>query len=277
MQQQQQLQLQQQQQPLAQQQPQATTQPPVSIPPQAQQPLNLTQGNHPASPANTLPKPQTPRHILVGPVNLNADQLAKLRSELDVVQGNMKVFNEMLNELNPGKENKDDWDLLRDLNSTCQNMQKRIVELIEKVANEEVTNELLRVNDELNNLFVRYERFVKKRTQTGTPRKDKSEEQSLIDLNDDNTPVCGAAAITGMMKDLNVRKTATKEPAAGAVARPVGDADFDMFAQARSMSFDKSQSTYKENVNTDPSLLAKQDLPLSDSKEVNISNIYVYL
>lgn len=102
--------------------------------------------------------------LSAGPANLSTEQLVKLRGELDVVQGNIKVFHEMLNELIPGKEHPDDWSLLCDLNTTCQSMQKRIVELIEKVANEEVTNELLRVNDELNNLFERYERYDRKRT-----------------------------------------------------------------------------------------------------------------
>lgn len=39
-------------------------------------------------------------------------------------------------------------------------MQQRVVELISHVNNEEVTEELLHVNDDLNNIFLRYERWA---------------------------------------------------------------------------------------------------------------------
>uniref|UniRef100_G1NTF9 Target of myb1 like 2 membrane trafficking protein n=1 Tax=Myotis lucifugus TaxID=59463 RepID=G1NTF9_MYOLU len=94
----------------------------------------------------------------------NAEQIARLRSELDIVRGNTKVMSEMLTEMVPGQEDSSDLELLQELNRTCRAMQQRVVELISHVCNEEVTEELLRVNDDLNNVFLRYERFERFRS-----------------------------------------------------------------------------------------------------------------
>lgn len=81
-------------------------------------------------------------------------------------------------------------------------MQERVVDLIGKLANDEMTAELLRINDELNNLFLRYSRYTKNKTQVpastilaqaighppnneSTPALTKREADSLIDLSDD--------------------------------------------------------------------------------------------
>lgn len=42
-------------------------------------------------------------------------------------------------------------------------MQQRLVELISKLPNDGLFEELLRINDELNNLFLRYSRWEKNR------------------------------------------------------------------------------------------------------------------
>lgn len=42
-------------------------------------------------------------------------------------------------------------------------MQVRILDLIGRVTHDEITAELLRINDELNNLFLRYQRYQKNR------------------------------------------------------------------------------------------------------------------
>jgi hypothetical protein len=48
-----------------------------------------------------------------GPVALNPAQMAKLRSEFDIVQQNCKVFSEMLTEMTSGAEHPADEELLK--------------------------------------------------------------------------------------------------------------------------------------------------------------------
>lgn len=46
-------------------------------------------------------------------------------------------------------------------------MQTRLVELIEQLPSDEITAELLRINDDLNNIFLRYGRWEKNREAGG--------------------------------------------------------------------------------------------------------------
>ncbi|KAI5623165.1 TOM1-like protein 2, partial [Silurus asotus] len=108
--------------------------------------------------------PPVPTVQLSGPINPTLEQISRLRSELDIVRGNTKVMSEMLTEMVPGQEDPSDHELLQELNRTCRAMQQRIVELISRVSNEEVTEELLHVNDDLNNIFLRYERYERFRS-----------------------------------------------------------------------------------------------------------------
>ncbi|KAG9267680.1 TOM1-like protein 2 isoform X2 [Astyanax mexicanus] len=131
--------------------------------------------------------PQVPNLHMSGPINPTPEQICRLRSELDIVRGNTKVMSEMLTEMVPGQEDPSDHELLQELNRTCRAMQQRIVELISRVSNEEVTEELLHVNDDLNNIFLRYERYERfrsGRTAQGVNNGVLSEatEDNLIDL-----------------------------------------------------------------------------------------------
>ncbi|XP_054714407.1 TOM1-like protein 2 [Uloborus diversus] len=120
-------------------------------------------------------------------VSIHPQQMEKLKKELEIVRGNMRVFGEMLTELTPGKEHQSDLELLQDLCKTCQSMQSRIVELLDKVGNEKITEDLLQVNDDLNNLFLRYERFEKKRVtvdKSSSLPQPAAESKPLIDLDE---------------------------------------------------------------------------------------------
>lgn len=103
---------------------------------------------------------ELPHQVAAG---ASPDQIGKLQSELDIVSMNMTILSEMLTELKPNQESPADHKLLIDLVATCKEMQARIVDLIGKVSNDEITAELLRLNDELNNLFLRHQRFEKNR------------------------------------------------------------------------------------------------------------------
>ncbi|XP_063961546.1 TOM1-like protein 2 isoform X1 [Lytechinus pictus] len=117
-----------------------------------------------------------------GPATFTPDHMTKLRRELDLVLGNVRVMSEMLTEMQPGQENPDDLQLLQELNQTCRTMQKRVVQLLSEVTHEEVTGELLRVNDDLNNMFVRYDRYERYRqsqAQTNQPSQPPSTVSSM--------------------------------------------------------------------------------------------------
>ncbi|XP_054565887.1 TOM1-like protein 2 isoform X4 [Eptesicus fuscus] len=130
---------------------------------QAQQRTSASSFSSPPPPPFSAP--QAPALSVTGPITANAEQqIARLRSELDIVRGNTKVMSEMLTEMVPGQEDSSDLELLQELNRTCRAMQQRVVELISHVSNEEVTEELLHVNDDLNNVFLRYERFERFRS-----------------------------------------------------------------------------------------------------------------
>ena len=77
-------------------------------------------------------------------------------------------------------------------------MQKRITQLIGNISNENIIGDLLRINDDLNNSFVRYERFEKtfqpvndnhksESLNKNTMPTKKSEDKPLIDFDADET------------------------------------------------------------------------------------------
>ncbi|XP_014398325.1 PREDICTED: TOM1-like protein 2 isoform X4 [Myotis brandtii] len=130
---------------------------PAATVPRSQAQQRTSAGSFSSPPPPPFSAPQAPALSVTGPITANAEQIARLRSELDIVRGNTKVMSEMLTEMVPGQEDSSDLELLQELNRTCRAMQQRVVELISHVCNEEVTEELLRVNDDLNNVFLRYE------------------------------------------------------------------------------------------------------------------------
>ncbi|XP_077899151.1 TOM1-like protein 2 isoform X11 [Ictidomys tridecemlineatus] len=182
-------------------------------------------------------------------------QIARLRSELDVVRGNTKVMSEMLTEMVPGQEDSSDLELLQELNRTCRAMQHRIVELISRVSNEEVTEELLHVNDDLNNVFLRYERFQRYRSGRSVQNASNGvlnevTEDNLIDLGPGSpavvSPVVGSTAPPSSLSSQLAGLDLGTESVSGTLSslQQCNPRDgFDMFAQTRGNSLAEQRKT----------------------------------
>uniref|UniRef100_A0A671Y014 Target of myb1 like 2 membrane trafficking protein n=1 Tax=Sparus aurata TaxID=8175 RepID=A0A671Y014_SPAAU len=227
----------------------------------------------PASPAAGTPKPSpsppsvTQEPQMPSPITATPEQIARLRSELDVVRGNTKVMSEMLTEMVPGQEDPSDLELLQELNRTCRAMQQRVVELISRVSNEEVTEELLHVNDDLNNIFLRYERYERYRSGRAAQNNgtlNEATEDNLIDLGP-GSPAVVTPRITSSPQ-AHSPAGATASPAHNPVAASLSTAlaglgknkvsgtlsslpgrnqdDFDMFAHTRSSSLADQRKKY---------------------------------
>ncbi|XP_033211200.1 TOM1-like protein 2 isoform X3 [Belonocnema kinseyi] len=201
-----------------------------------------------------------PQHVQSSPnqlVQLSDQQLAKLQSELDVVQGNMRVLAEMLayltspEQASNQKPDPADLELLTELHNTCKVMQQRVVDLIGKLAHDEMTAELLRINDELNNLFLRYSRYTK----------NKVPPSAILAQAMGRPPIAESSAVLGKQEaadsliDLSDGVESLEKRVDAIQICPKGkepDSDeFDMFAQSRNTTYEtakNSSSKYEDNL-----------------------------
>ncbi|XP_006875601.1 PREDICTED: TOM1-like protein 2 isoform X4 [Chrysochloris asiatica] len=199
--------------------------------------------------------PQASPLSVTGPITANSEQIARLRSELDVVRGNTKVMSEMLTEMVPGQEDSSDLELLQELNRTCRAMQQRIVELISRVSNEEVTEELLHVNDDLNNVFLRYERFERYRSGLSVQKAtngvlNEVTEDNLIDLGPGSpavvSPMVGntapPASLSSQLAGLDLGTESVSGTLSSLQQCSTHDG-FDMFTQTRGNSMAEQHKT----------------------------------
>ncbi|XP_068161786.1 TOM1-like protein 2 isoform X2 [Antennarius striatus] len=228
--------------------------------------------SQPVPPAYTTP--QIPNIHASGAINPTPEQICRLRSELDIVRGNTKVMSEMLTEMVPGQEDTSDYELLQELNRTCRAMQQRIMELISCVSNEAVTEELLHVNDDLNNIFLRYERYERFRSGRSLAQTvnngvlSEATDDNLIDLgpgspavvsnmqNAAPTGVSPAIAPPGAMPsspatlasrlaglDLGADSVSSTLSSLSSCKPPPTQDDFDVFAQTRTGALSAPQHT----------------------------------
>ncbi|XP_055085520.1 TOM1-like protein 2 isoform X2 [Periophthalmus magnuspinnatus] len=199
---------------------------------------------------------QVPNILTAGTINPTPEQICRLRSELDIVRGNTKVMSEMLTEMVPGQEDASDYELLQELNRTCRAMQQRIVELISCVSNESVTEELLHVNDDLNNIFLRFERYERFRSGRTTAQGvnngvlSEATEDNLIDLgpgspavvsNMPSSPATLSSRLAGL--DMGADSVSSTLSSLSSSKPPPAQDDFDVFAQTRTGALPEPRQT----------------------------------
>ncbi|XP_023113189.1 target of Myb protein 1 isoform X4 [Felis catus] len=168
------------------------------------------------------------------PITPTPEQIGKLRSELEMVSGNVRVMSEMLTELVPTQAEPADVELLQELNRTCRAMQLRVLELIPRIANEQLTEELLIVNDNLNNVFLRHERFERFRTgQTGKAPQEAEAAADLIDMGPDQA---ATSSLSSQLAGMNLGSSSVRAGLQSLEASGQLEGEFDMFALTRGSS-----------------------------------------
>ncbi|KAM9389354.1 target of Myb1 membrane trafficking protein isoform 1-T1 [Phaethornis superciliosus] len=215
-----------------------------SNPPSGQ---NSPAGNSPQQIESILHPVTLPTGRGDAPITPTPEQIGKLRSELEVVNGNMKVMSEMLTELVPSQAEPSDLELLQELNRTCRAMQLRVLELIPRVLHEQLTEELLLVNDNLNNMFLRYERF--ERLRTGQPVKAPNEaENNLVDLGPSTPAVKQPEVTNNLSSQLAGMNLGSSSVSAGLHSLDTSgklEEEFDMFALTRGSSLAEQRREVK--------------------------------
>ncbi|KAM5288194.1 target of Myb1 membrane trafficking protein isoform 2-T2 [Ctenodactylus gundi] len=168
------------------------------------------------------------------PISPTPEQIGKLRSELEMVSGNVRVMSEMLTELVPTQAEPADLELLQELHRTCRAMQQRILELIPRISNEQLTDELLMVNDNLNNVFLRHERF--ERFRTGQTAKAPSEAEPAADLIDMGADPAATSTLSSQLAEMNLGSSSVRVGLQSLETSGRLEDDFDMFALTRGSS-----------------------------------------
>ncbi|XP_055753787.1 target of Myb1 membrane trafficking protein-like isoform X3 [Salvelinus fontinalis] len=151
------------------------------------------------------------------------NRVKKLKTDLGVVRGNLTVMSDMMSQLDPATAKNSDTELLQELYAACKDMQDKIMELVPRLSEEKLTEELLVVNDEINATFTRYQRFQRQRATQQSPTY-----VNLIDLSAAIKPVVTAPTHSHLSRST---VDTVSSQMTGLSMR-----EFDDFAQNRSIS-----------------------------------------
>jgi len=137
-------------------------------------------------------------------------EAVRLARNLDTVEANIRLFGKIMDETDiPGTENANDKKLLEKLDGACHKMQERLTILLSELDQENYENVFmngLRINEDLNSVFVRYERFKKSRPK----------------IDDDVAPLAADPCPTGLLVDIgdSNQGSGNQGPPAGTPSTP---------------------------------------------------------
>ncbi|XP_041719519.1 target of Myb protein 1-like isoform X3 [Coregonus clupeaformis] len=189
------------------------------------------------------------------------NRVKKLKTDLGVVRGNLTVMSDMMSQLDPATAKHSDTELLQELYAACKDMQDTIMELVPRLSEEKLTEELLVANDEINATFTRYQRFQRQRATQQSPTY-----VNLIDLSAAIKPV--ATAPTHCHLSRSTVDTVSSQMT-GLSMR-----EFDEFAQNRSIS-QTQQRPSERNEGAADSLAQAQNTRLQNTGTIPVSQTSV--
>ncbi|XP_023868656.1 target of Myb1 membrane trafficking protein isoform X2 [Salvelinus sp. IW2-2015] len=217
----------------------------------------------PSSPRPVPISPQLPasQQSEQGPLTFTPYQVKKLKTDLGVVRGNLTVMSDMMSQLDPATAKHSDTELLQELYAACKDMQDKIMELVPRLSEEKLTEELLVVNDEINATFTRYQRFQRQRATQQSPTY-----VNLIDLSAAIKPVVTAPTHSHLSRST---VDTVSSQMTGLSMR-----EFDDFAQNRSISQTQLRPS-ERNEGVADSLTQAQNTRLQNTETIPVSQTSV--
>ncbi|XP_038840418.1 target of Myb protein 1-like isoform X1 [Salvelinus namaycush] len=219
-----------------------------------------------AAPSSTRPVPISPQlpasqQSEQGPLTFTPYEVKKLKTDLGVVRGNLTVMSDMMSQLDPATAKHSDKELLQELYAACKDMQDKIMELVPRLSEEKLTEELLAANDEINATFTRYQRFQRLRaTQQSLTY------VNLIDLSAAIKPVVTAPTHSHLSRST---VDTVSSQMTGLSMR-----EFDEFAQNRSISQTQPRPS-ERNEGVADSLAQAQNTRLQNTGTIPVSQTSV--
>ncbi|XP_055050654.2 target of Myb1 membrane trafficking protein isoform X2 [Misgurnus anguillicaudatus] len=93
------------------------------------------------------------------PLAMSPEQIQRLQTDLEVVHKNLSIMSDLMSKKEPGRIQRSDTEQLQQLYMKSKEMQGHMVELIPRLTDEKLTEQLLTANDNINATFTQYYRF----------------------------------------------------------------------------------------------------------------------